>query len=94
MAKKTLDKCRKGKDFIGYAARQGAEIKNGKGSHAKVYTDKGMCPVPRHCKDLPTGTRRAIMRQFMAIGIMLLLLGCTLSQLVATGLAAALQGSP
>ena len=91
---KTLDKCRKGKDFIGYAASKGAEIKNGKGSHAKVYTGEGMCVVPRHNKDLGPGIRRAIIRQLAAIGIMLLVLGCMFSQLVATSAAAALQGVP
>lgn len=80
MAKKTLDKCRKGKDFISYAASQGAKIKNGKGSHIKVYGPRGMCPVPNHNKDLGNGLRCAIIKMFVAIGLGILVLACFVLQ--------------
>lgn len=74
MAKKNLNDCRSGKDFINYAAKQGAEVSNGKGSHHKVKTEKGTCIVPHHNKDLPTGTRCGILKVFLRIGIMMFLL--------------------
>ena len=76
MAKKKLKDCRSGKDFVGYAEKRGAEIRNGKGSHAKVVNKKGMAIVPRHNKDLATGTRRAVIKAFLAMGIVIFLGFC------------------
>ncbi len=71
MGKKRLDQCKSGKDFVNYASKKDDVIlTNGKGSHMKVYRPKrGGTIVPRHNKDLPTGTRRAIMKAFVAMGI-------------------------
>lgn len=73
MAKK-LTACRKGSDFLRYAEKKGATVVSGKGSHAKVYTDRGMCVVPSHAKDIGKGLRCKIMKLFRAMGIAAFLL--------------------
>lgn len=81
MAKK-LEACRSGKDFIHYAACQGAEIRNG-GRHTKVYgPNGGSCPIPNHPGDLPTGTRHSIIKMLMLIGLGLMPLACLLAALI------------
>lgn len=69
MAKKNLNDCRSGKDFIKYAEKKGAIVKPAKGSHQKIKNARGTCIVPAHNKDLPTGTRKAIFKMFMQMGI-------------------------
>jgi len=69
MGKKRLEKCRRGTDFVNYAARKGAEIRNGKGSHHIIKTELGMCVVPVHNKDLGKGLRTKIFKTFVAIGL-------------------------
>ena len=76
MAKKKLKDCRSGKDFVKFAEKKGAEIRNGKGSHAKVVNEKGMVIIPRHKNDLATGTRRAVINALIAMGIMIFLGFC------------------
>lgn len=67
---RTLDDCRSGKDFIGYAETHGGHVDRQVGSHAVVKSPSGgICPVPVHNGDLPTGTRRSIVKLFMAIGL-------------------------
>ena len=95
--KKPLEKCRTEKDFDRHARRHpDFEGKvNGKGSHVKYYGPKGVAVTYHNGnKPYPKGTRRSIIRQFKAIGLLVLILGCMLSQLVATAVAAAMQGAP
>ncbi|MHC4464642.1 MAG: type II toxin-antitoxin system HicA family toxin [Planctomycetota bacterium] len=66
---KRLSKCRKGKEFIKYARRKGAEIRSGRGSHHIVSTDKGSCVVPVHAKELGKGLLCKIVKTFKLIGL-------------------------
>ena len=74
MSKKKLNQCRSGKDFIAYADRKGAVIRGGRGSHHIVKTDKGMCIVPVHARDLGRGLLAKLIKTFTAIGLGLFLL--------------------
>jgi hypothetical protein len=69
MAKKKLRQCQSGKDFLKYCRKQ-ANIEYGKGSHAKVVTDKGFVVIPHHNKDLGRGLRSVIIKGLVAIGVM------------------------
>lgn len=64
-----LMKCRKGAEFLNFAARAGAEVISGKGSHSKVVNENGMVIVPSHPRDLATGTRDAIIKTFIRMGL-------------------------
>ena len=95
--KKPLEECRTQKDFDRHARRHpDFEGKaNGKGSHIKYYGPRGVAVTYHNGnKPYPKGTRRSIIRQFKAIGLLVLILGCMLSQLVATSVAAALEADP
>jgi predicted RNA binding protein YcfA (HicA-like mRNA interferase family) len=71
MSKKNLRDCKSGKDFHEYCSKQdGVEIRNGKGSHFKVVTDKGIVVAPYHNKDLGKGIWNAIFKGLLRIGIM------------------------
>lgn len=73
---KSLHSCRKGKEFVRYAKKNGAIVEPGKGSHQKVRTKKGVVVVPvGHSKEIGRGLRSAIIKQFAAIGIMIIV-GC------------------
>lgn len=77
MAKKRLEQCKSGKDFIKYASKAGADISNG-GRHIKIKTSHGTTFVPVHGnQDLGKGLNRAIKKQFALIGILLLLVLCS-----------------
>ena len=81
MAKRSLDKCKSGKDILNYVEQyDDVEIKSGKGSHWKVYNDDGMCVVPNHNRDLPRGTRFSILKTLAKMGIMVLIIGAVLMQ--------------
>lgn len=68
--KQDLQSCKTGKDFLAYADHNGANIRNGKGSHFVVETDKGSCVVPYHGnQDLGTGLRCKIVKMFVLIGL-------------------------
>jgi hypothetical protein len=76
MAKKTLEACRKGDDYIGYALTHGGSVRPGKGSHKVVYGPKSNGrgePVPCHNKDIGPNLRRKIVKAFLAMGLVLLL---------------------
>lgn len=73
MAKKTLDECRKGKEFLRYAETHGAtSVMFGKGDHAVVYTEKGQCTIPV-VHELGKGLRHVIIKTLVSIGITLIL---------------------
>jgi hypothetical protein len=76
MAKKTLDACRTGNDFLAYAQQRDAVIRNGKGSHVMISTDAGSVVVPLHTKDLGKGLACKIRKMFLLIGLTLIPLAC------------------
>lgn len=76
MAKKRLEQCRSGNDFIKYAEKAGADVYGG-GRHIKVKTAKGRTVVPLHPGDLGKGLRFTLMKQFVALGIVIFLLFCS-----------------
>jgi predicted RNA binding protein YcfA (HicA-like mRNA interferase family) len=77
--KDDVNSLRTSREFIAYARRHDCEIIRGKGSHVKARNDKGFVVIPDHSGDLPTGTRRAIIKVFAAMGIAILALLAILS---------------
>jgi predicted RNA binding protein YcfA (HicA-like mRNA interferase family) len=78
VAKKSLDACRSGSDFLSYAQHQGAEVRNGKGSHAVVSTDRGQTVIPCHPGDLGKGLACKIRKQLALILLVLMPILCLL----------------
>jgi len=72
--KDDVNSLRTSREFIAYARRRGCEIIPGKGSHIKARNAKGFAVIPNHPGDLPTGTRRAIIKSFAAMGVAILAL--------------------
>lgn len=70
MNNNTLHKCKTTSEFVKYAKKEGADVRQG-GNHIIIKTDKGICPVGRHKGDIPKGTRFAIIKLFMAIGLLI-----------------------
>lgn len=86
MSKKRLDQCKSGEDFLSFASKRGAEVVQG-GRHAKVVTERGVVAVPRHKGDLPTGTRRSILKSFLQLGLVMMFLLCVVSMYAQVALA-------
>lgn len=78
---KNLDQLRSGNDFVHYAEKRGADLRNGKGSHCIIRTDRGSAVVPRHSKDLGKGLRAKLVKVYLAIGLALFVLACKLVNL-------------
>jgi len=78
MAKKRIEACRSGKDFLKFAQRAGADIRNGKGSHCVVRTERGSTVVPVHNQDLGKGLRSKLIKTFVVIGLAVVPLVCLL----------------
>ncbi len=68
---KSLTDFRQGKEFVHYAEKKGAEIRQNGGSHAVVKTRLGACVVPVHPGDLGKGLRLKIVKVFLTIGLAL-----------------------
>lgn len=81
MAKKNLEQCRTAKDFIKYAERQGGVVEGSK-KGVKVYgPNDGFAVIhSNHPRDLATGTRAALIKALVAIGLGVVL--CGLASLV------------
>lgn len=78
--KNSLQTCKSGKDFIGYAETHGATVSRQNGSHVVLSTDKGSVVVPYHAnRDLGTGLRHKIIKAFVALGLALVFVACVLS---------------
>jgi len=76
MSRTELRQCRTGKEFISFAKSRGAGVRNGHGSHQIVSRWGYSIPVPVHGnRDLPKGLRCAIIKQFIAVGISILVIG-------------------
>ncbi len=71
MAKKTLKACRTANDFVAYAQAHGAEVVTcGKGVKIlKGRPDQYAVIHSNHPRDLATGTRLALVKAFIAIGL-------------------------
>ena len=67
--KNNLSSLRKGNEFINYALSRGATVRQGKGSHVIVKTERGSCVVPVHPGELGKGLRIRIIKIFTAIGL-------------------------
>lgn len=66
---KRLDDCKKQRDFLKWAQRQGAEVRNG-GPHVNVTYDGYSVPIPNG--EIRPGTKRSIIKSFLKIGLALL----------------------
>jgi len=79
MAKpKKVEDIRNARDLEKWARYHGADIENGKGSHAKVRgPDGGICVYPRHGnEDFAPGTRGSIIKTLIAIGLGVFIVLC------------------
>ena len=72
---KNLRQCKSGKDFEGFALKNGFVVRKGAGSHVKVYNKEGNhITVPLHGnKQLGRGIRAKILKWFLLSAAFLLL---------------------
>lgn len=72
--------CRTAKDFVSVVMRQGGCVEEG-ARHTIVRgpNGKGRVAIPRHRGDLPTGTRRAIIRELLALGFVVWACACVIA---------------
>ena len=60
----------RGRDFVQFAERAGCKTRQN-GSHVIATARNGqICVIPCHNGDLPTGTRRSILRMFVRMGLL------------------------
>jgi predicted RNA binding protein YcfA (HicA-like mRNA interferase family) len=60
----------RGREFVAYAEQRGCKLRQN-GSHVIATARNGqICVVPVHHGDLPTGTRRSILRMFARMGLL------------------------
>jgi len=74
---KTLEECKKGTDFKHYVEHNPhtREMRQTGSSHLCVKGDKpGTAVIPVHNKELPTGTRKSVIRMLIAIGLGVLII--------------------
>lgn len=71
--------CQTGEDFLRYCTRHGGLIENG-GRHPKVRFGSDMRPVPHG--PLAKGTKHALIKWLILIGVALWLLSIVFSQFV------------
>ncbi len=86
MSKKNLQACSKATDFISYAEDHGGKVKTC-GAGVKVYGPNGnggyVSIHANHPKELATGTRAALIKAFIALGLGVLLpIACLLQSLI------------
>lgn len=75
MSKKiSVTDCRNSRDFDRAIRQSGVDYQERQnGTSHKVYKFSGLSvPVPQHPGDIPTGTRRSIIKMLMAVGLTLL----------------------
>ena len=74
MSKKSIYDCKDDRDFLSLARQYSdVEIVSGKGSHTVVKTPRGSSVVPHG--EIKKGTRHAIIKQFVALGITVVFIG-------------------
>ncbi len=78
---KNLNQLRSGKEFVNYAEKKGAKIRQGKGSHTVVEYKGESFVIPIHSGDLGKGLRHKIVKWFISIGLGILIIMCLLIQL-------------
>jgi predicted RNA binding protein YcfA (HicA-like mRNA interferase family) len=78
---KNLNQLRSGKEFVNYAEKKGAKIRQGKGSHTIVEYEGQSFVIPVHTGDLGKGLRHKIIKWFVAVGLGLFVLICILPYL-------------
>jgi predicted RNA binding protein YcfA (HicA-like mRNA interferase family) len=77
---------RTGRELLAYAERGGCRVRQ-HGSHAIATAPNGqICVIPMHSGDLPTGTRKSILRMLARMG--LLAAACAAVALVLLGVLA------
>lgn len=76
--KKDINNLRNSREFIEWAEHEGCDVRYSKGSHVQIRKNGIHTTVPNHPGDLATGTRRAIIRAFIAMGIAILVMGLIL----------------
>lgn len=76
--KDDVNTLRTSREFIACAKRNDCEIVQGKGGHVKARNEKGFAIIPNHARELPTGTRRAIIKAFVVMGIAVFLVLITM----------------
>lgn len=67
------ERLRTGREFIAYAERRGCTVRHGRHAYVTAPNGRG-CPIPTHPGDLPTGTRRSILKMFAHMGLLALVL--------------------
>lgn len=70
--KKDINRLKTSREFTAWAEREDCEIRQGKGSHVFIRKKGVTTTVPNHSGDLAAGTRRAIIKAFIAMGIAVL----------------------
>jgi predicted RNA binding protein YcfA (HicA-like mRNA interferase family) len=78
---KNLNQLRSGKEFVNYAEKKGAKIRQGKGSHTIVEYEGQNFVIPVHSGDLGKGLRHKIIKWFVAVGLGIFVLVCILPYL-------------
>lgn len=71
---KNLKQLRKGKEFVDWAAKKGAIVRQGKGSHKIVEFKGESFSIPEHNEDLGKGLRSKIIKWFTGIGLGILII--------------------
>lgn len=71
MARKGLEECKEQRDFLSWARRRGATVASG-GRHMLIRYDGYSVPVPNG--EIRPGTKRAIVKALLKIGLAVLFL--------------------
>lgn len=72
MGRKKLRECKRKRDFVKWARRRGARIKQG-GRHTKICYDGYSVPVPDG--EIRKGTRHSIIKSLVKIGLAVVFFG-------------------
>ena len=80
--KDDLHALRTSREFVAWAKRHGCDIRYSKGSHVQARKNGITATIPNHPGDLATGTRRAIIKMFVAMGIAVLVLALLIGMMV------------
>ena len=72
-----IAQCKTASEIIRYAEHHGGYVDRQTGSHVMVKGPSGgLCSVPRHPGEMPTGTRFNVLKTLRAIGIIVFLMFC------------------
>jgi len=80
---KNLNQLRKGKEFVDWAEKNGATIREGKGSHTIVEFNNQSFVIPVHSGDMSKGLRHKTVKWFISVGLgILAIIFCLISNLM------------